>query len=209
MLFFIAHPNGSLDKMPHTFTAKMVIYILQSTISKRLKELKATKKTAFTNTFQAQRHRELTYNSWSMCFLIDLRGSIQSPWRLVRCVQNRGTTTNVFRDFTDYICSDIEMNRVIPTDTHRIFRWDNLSAHHSTYVNQIVTGRAGLEQFLIVPRPPYHPMYGPIEYKICDLTHDMSVHKQPTWDSARLERAVHESAARIGPFNSTFDHCGF
>ena len=136
------------------------------------------------------------------------RGSLQNPRRWVRCVQNGGTTTIVFRDFTDYICNDIETNPVLPTDSHRMFIWDNLDAHHSTYVHQTVTGRGGPVQFSIVPRPPYHPMYGPIEYKICDLTHDMSINKQPEWDSARLERAVYESAQRIGPFNSTFRHCG-
>lgn len=137
-----------------------------------------------------------------------LPGSLQNPRRWVRCIQNGGTTTNVFRDFCDEICTDIENNRVMPTDIHRIFLWDNLPAHHSTYVNQTVTGRGGPVRFSIVARPPYHPCFGPIENKICDLIHDLSINKQPTWDTARLERAVYESAQRIGPFNLTFAHCG-
>lgn len=137
------------------------------------------------------------------------RGSLQNPRRWVRCVQNGGTTVEVFRDFCDYICSDIEQNRIPGTDDHRVFLWDNLRAHHSAYVNQTVTGREGPCQFTIVPRPPYQPKYGPIEYKICDLTHDVRYKKESQWNLARLEQEVRRAAQRIGPFDTTFQHCGY
>jgi hypothetical protein len=90
------------------------------------------------------------------------RGSIENPRRWCKCIQNGGTTINIFRDFV----------APIPVvDNHRIFLWDNLAAHHTAYVHQTVTGRGGNQQFSIVPRPPYMPKYGPIEYKICDITH--------------------------------------
>ena len=138
-----------------------------------------------------------------------LRGGVDNPRRWVRCVQAAGTSINIFRDFVDHICTDIENNPVLPTDQHRVFLWDNLAAHHSAYVHQTVTGRTGAVSFSIIARPPYHPKYGAIEYKICDLTHDLSMTKRPHWDTQRLERAVSESAQRIGPFKSTFDHCGY
>jgi transposase len=65
------------------------------------------------------------------------------------------------------------------TDNHRIFIWDNLAAHHSAYVHQTIAGRDGSRRFSIVARPQYHPKYGPIEYKICELTNILHDRKQP------------------------------
>ena len=137
------------------------------------------------------------------------RGSVQNPRRWVRCIQNGGTTVLVFRDFCEMICSDIELNRIAGTDDHRIMLWDNLNSHHAAYVHQTVTGRMGPCQFTIVPRPPYQPKYGPIEYKICDLTDEVRKKKTGEWDCARLEQEVRAAALRIGPFDSTFAHCGY
>jgi len=53
------------------------------------------------------------------------------------------------------------------------------------------------------------PKYGPIEYKICDLTCEMMKDKMPDWDVPRMEQAIHQSAARIEPFDSTFLHYGY
>ena len=136
-------------------------------------------------------------------------GSLDNPRQWVRCLQNSGTTINHFRDFCDLVCTDIEQNPVMPTDMHRIFIWDNLNSHHANYVNQTVTGRGGNTQFSIVARPPYMPKYGPIEYKICDVSHECMKKKLPDWDMPRLEREVYAAAARIGPFDSTFQHCGY
>ena len=137
------------------------------------------------------------------------RGSVENPRRWVRCIQNGGTTVLVFRDFCEMICRDIETNRIPGTDDHRVMLWDNLNSHHAAYVHQTVTGRTGPCQFTIVPRPPYQPKYGPIEYKICDLTDDIRKRKTREWDSARLEQEVYAAARRIGPFNSSFAHCGY
>ena len=72
-----------------------------------------------------------------------VRGSVERPRRWIRCVRAVGTTTNIFRDFCDYVCTDIETNNIPGTDFHRIFIWDNLAAHHSRYVHSTVTVRAG------------------------------------------------------------------
>jgi hypothetical protein len=137
------------------------------------------------------------------------RGSIENPRRWCKCIQNGGTTINIFRDFVDEICRDIEAAPIPVVDNHRIFLWDNLAAHHSAYVHQTVTGRGGNQQFSIVPRPPYMPKYGPIEYKICDITHDVMKRKLADWDVPTLEREVLRAVQTIGPFNSTFRHCGY
>lgn len=138
-----------------------------------------------------------------------VRGSIQNPRRWVRCVRSVGTTTNIFRDFCDHICTDIETNGHNGTDDHRILMWDNLTAHHAAYVHQTVTGRAGPRRFSIIARPQYHPKYAPIEYKICDVTQKVALEKVEDWDMARLEQAIVNAAMTIGPFDSTFHHCGY
>ena len=96
-------------------------------------------------------------------------GSVERPRRWVRALRGTGTTINVFRDFVDHICHDIEQNGHNGTDDHRIFLWDNLNSHHSPYVHQTVVGREGPRRFNIIARPPYHPEMGPIEYAICEI----------------------------------------
>ena len=140
-----------------------------------------------------------------------VRGSVQNPRRWSRCIQNRGTSNIVFADFCELMCSDIDVNPVVGSDTddHRIFLWDNLSSHHSAYVNQTVTGRTGQNQFTIVPHPPYQPKFGPIEYIIYNLTHNVHMRKGTHWTAARLEQEVQAVVNRIGPFEDTFRHCGY
>ena len=96
-------------------------------------------------------------------------GSVKRPRRWVRALRGTGTTINVFRDFVDHICHDIEQNGHNSTDDHRIFLWDNLNSHHSPYVHQTVVGREGPRRFNIIARLPYHPEMGPIEYAICEI----------------------------------------
>jgi hypothetical protein len=136
-------------------------------------------------------------------------GSVQRPRRWIRCVHGCGTTTNIFRDFCDHVCTEIEQYGVQGTDDHRIFIWDNLAAHHSAYVHQTVTGRDGPCRFSIVARPQYHPKFGPIEYKICELTNIHRMRKQPNWTMQTLENKIYAAATSIETFDSTFVHCGY
>ena len=80
-----------------------------------------------------------------------------------------GTATNIFCSFCDYVCRDIETNHIPGTDLHSILIWDNLAAHHSRYLHNTVANRVSPSNFSIIPWPPYHPKYGPIEYKICEV----------------------------------------
>jgi hypothetical protein len=119
-----------------------------------------------------------------------------------------GMTINIFRIFCDHKCLEIEQFGVPVMDDHCIFLWDNLAAHHSTYVHQMVTGRAGPRQFNIVARPQYHPKFGPIEYNIFELENIIRMKKEPTWTMQELENAIYQAAASIETFDSTFVHCG-
>ena len=73
-------------------------------------------------------------------------------------------TTEIFLDFVDHICMDIEVNGHAGMDDHYVFLWDNLAANHSPIMNNAVYLRVGHRKFSIVCQPPYHPEYGPIEY---------------------------------------------
>ena len=55
------------------------------------------------------------------------RGSVKCPRRWIRCVHATGITTNIFCEFCDYVCWDIETNNIPGTDFQRILIWDNLS----------------------------------------------------------------------------------
>ena len=140
-------------------------------------------------------------------------GSVENPRRWIRIVRAKGTTINVFADFCDYICRDIESAPIPVTDDDRILLWDNLISHHSHYVHQVVTGRPGPPRFSIVARPQYHPKIAPIEYKICTLLGKVRWEKEEDWDMARLEQELRYQAEQIGKnnndFDATFYRCGY
>jgi hypothetical protein len=78
---------------------------------------------------------------------LNVHGSLDCPRHWIRCLQDVGTTTNIFRDFCNYVCWDIKMNNIPGTDAHHIFIWDNLAAHHSAYVHSTATNRDGPSLF--------------------------------------------------------------
>ncbi len=135
--------------------------------------------------------------------------SVMWPQCWIRCVWNFGISTNTFCDFCEYICNDTKVNHIAGTDDQCVFIWDDLSAHHSTYVHARVTVRVGPCHFYIVPRPPYHPKFVPIEYKICDITQQIKLKTEPDWDIAEVEQQSMALTMTIGPFDSTFIHCRY
>jgi hypothetical protein len=96
-------------------------------------------------------------------------GSTMKPRRWVSVTEDN-CTAFVYADFIDSICRDLEVSPAPgDIDDYRIFMWDNLTAHHAPIVAQLVEGRPTANRFDIVPRPPYQPKYGPIEYVFCEL----------------------------------------
>jgi len=85
----------------------------------------------------------------------------------------------------------------------------NLAVHHSRYVHNTVANRVGPSNFSIVPRPPYHPKYGPIEYKVCEVMEKIRVKKEEDWNMNRLEHEILLAANQIERFEETFIHCGY
>jgi hypothetical protein len=181
--FLIAHPDSTQDEMATFVYNKGGALYSKQRISKRLDDLKITKKKASIQAFQALsaevqfwvfthwncppplgilevRRRKLINidkfgamlercnhtSGWALkvfCIRKDgyyghgkkitvlfaikpgdpalaphVYGSVERPWRWIRCLRSKGTTTNVFRDFCELICLDIEMNGIDGMDDH-------------------------------------------------------------------------------------------
>jgi hypothetical protein len=70
-----------------------------------------------------------------------------------------------------------------------------------------ITARTSI--FSIVPRPPYHPKYGPNEYKICEVMGKIWLKKEEDWDMNCLEHEIMLAAYQIISFDKSFQHCGY
>jgi hypothetical protein len=142
-------------------------------------------------------------------------GSIERPGQWIQVVRGSGTTVLVFSQFVTMINQAIETRTLgllqlgIPVDFDRIYLWDNLNSHLSPMVAMVLYGHQGNHQFTSINRPPYQPEYGPIEYKICDLLHELKMASRPNWTTDILEQELQHAAGRIGGFNATFEHCGY
>ena len=146
-------------------------------------------------------------------------GSLQHPGRWIQVVRNAGTTADTFNTFVRMIMASIEartgdqitrgLQNAVEQD--RVFLWDNLKSHLTPLIANTLYAHNGPSCFFqSVPRPPYQPKYGPIEYKICDIVAALKKqsHTQ-SWTTDDLEHEVYAAFAGIGGFDATFDHCGY
>jgi hypothetical protein len=140
-------------------------------------------------------------------------GSAAHPRRWVRINQIAGTTAAEFADFCEWVCSDIEAHPLPNNgDAHRYFLWDNLTSHKAPIVYQTIEGRNHGCSFECVPRPPYQPKYGPIEYVFCELACRLRDMAKDEWSYATLRQEILNITAQLGlngKFDSTFAHCGY
>ena len=140
----------------------------------------------------------------------NLQGSVARPRRWINVRRVSGTTAENYAQDCDAICNSIETGFIPGTDEHRVIMHDNLRAHLTPIVYQTVEARNGPTHFNILQRPAYQPKYGPIEYKICDIIQHMKYQRPPQRMSLdEMEAAIYEAAAQVGPFDSTFAHCGY
>jgi hypothetical protein len=145
----------------------------------------------------------------------NISGSIERPGRWIQVIKGSGTTVQVFAQFIETINTAIEtrsgglLQRGLPVDRDRVYLWDNLNSHLAPMVAMVLYGHQGNHKFTSINRPPYQPKYGPIEYKICDLLHELKMESKPDWTTDILEQEILMAADRIGGFDATFDHCGY
>ena len=64
-------------------------------------------------------------------------------------------------------------------------------------------------RFSLINRALYQLKYKPIEYKICDVIHELEMDSGEDWTTDRLEQELVADVTQIGPFNDVFEHCGY
>ena len=140
-------------------------------------------------------------------------GSVQNPRRWFDIREATGTNAVDFARFSDKVLTELE-TRPAPNDLDddRCLMYDNLSSHLTPIVAQTIEGRPTQNRFYSVPRPPYQPKYGPIEYIFGQIGAALEKRVQPHWKLPDLKTALQDicnSIGRNGGFNNTFDHCGY
>jgi hypothetical protein len=143
----------------------------------------------------------------------NVSGSVQSPRQWFKFLEDGGTTAEVFADFVDEVLTSMEGSG-LNVDLDRTLLWDNLRSHLAPLVTQTVYVRPppASNQFRSVPRPPYMPKYGPIEYAFAELGGRLRQQVQPDWNFAVLRNEVTNVLSSIGNnggFDATFAHCGY
>ena len=105
--------------------------------------------------------------------------SLQNPARWIQVVRGTGTTVEVFAHFVKTIVDSVEERSTVLQQLNLLYKkryllWDNLNSHNSPIVQTGLYGRpVRIVLFYIINCPPYQPKYGPIEYKICNVIHEL------------------------------------
>jgi hypothetical protein len=142
----------------------------------------------------------------------NVAGSIAYPRRWFQFLEEGGTTAEVFAANVDTVLTSMEGSG-LNVDQLRTLMWDNLRSHLAPLVIQTVYLRQPTNSlFRCVPRPPYMPKYGPIEYAFAELGGRLQQLVQPNWNFAILRQVVTNilsELGRNGGFDATFAHCGY
>jgi len=126
-------------------------------------------------------------------------GSVAHPRRWFQVFHTSGTSAFMISNFIDHICRDLEQNPV-PGGLvdERYILYDNLSAHLSPYVAQIMELRDSPNKFMGIARPPYQPKYGPTEYVFCYLAAQLQKMCRPGWSLEDLRIAIEQILSEFG-----------
>ena len=137
------------------------------------------------------------------------RGSIQCPRRWYRILQKKSVTAFEFADFISYMLSNIVTNPVpLQQQPSRTIMFDNLSSHLAPITIQAIDGHpSGL--FDHVPRPPYRPYEGPIEYVFCVLADALNRRCHQIMTTDDLFVAITRIIPNLSHFDNTFIKCGY
>ena len=139
-------------------------------------------------------------------------GSLQRPRKWLRMtVEN--VDQFIFGGFVNEILHNIEQHPVQGGyDDHKVIIWDNLRAHKTPYVTNIIEDRPSTNNFSSIDRPPYCPKIAPIEYIFCELAAELGRRCQRDWTIVDLRRNIIDIVRMIGRdgrLHSTFVHCGY
>lgn len=87
----------------------------------------------------------------------------------------------------------------------RCFIMDNLSAHHSAVIRQMIVG-AGHR---LVFRAPYYPVDSPIEYVFNTIEQRLCEYQYIVTEGDGLRQAINTIITSINHFRDYFIHCGY
>jgi hypothetical protein len=121
--------------------------------------------------------------------------------RWMRISRDSGTTAIDFNNFVNSIC--VAMGAA-PGAPQLCFTWDNLTSHLSPLVVNTVTAHGHLS----VPRAPYHPWDGPIEYIFNRIDQGLQTLLHLIHSEADLYHYIRLIFGTLDQFDATFAHCG-
>ena len=117
-----------------------------------------------------------------------------------------GTSADDFNDFIDDVINGPSGIGAAGGAVPQIdFIWDNLLAHHSAMVVNTVYS-AGHR---IIPRPPYRPFDGPVEFAINTIEQELSRRISHVTTDAQLYTEVQNIVIGLRNLGNYFRHCGY
>jgi hypothetical protein len=122
--------------------------------------------------------------------------------RWVNFVRKPGTSIFDFATFIQRIVDSLPPGTAA---RWRCFIMDNLSAHHSILITQIIHAVG----HRIVFRAPYYPIDGPIEYVFNTIQQELTCELYRVNNNADLERVIQQIINRMTDFQRYFLHCGY
>ena len=136
------------------------------------------------------------------------------PWNLILAIDAQGrcwhrlsrenTNQFVYRDFVQTIMNSLPPQGT-PAFVARTFMHDNLSAHLAATVTNAIVGGG----HHVIPRPPYMPSDGPIEYAINQVQNGLNLRMNSIRNDDDLLVAMNDAIGSLNGLGATFDHCGY
>lgn len=116
-----------------------------------------------------------------------------------RFTQDPGTTAAVFADYIEQLLNLLPENKIF------YFVWDNLNVHLNDIVYNLVTSRG----HYVIPRPPYFPQAGPIEFVFNQIDRRLQENYASISSEDEMIRKMNEILFNLHGIKETFLHCGY
>ena len=123
----------------------------------------------------------LVFESVNANIPVHMDGSIEKPRKWFRLTVDN-VDQFIFGGLVNEILNKIEKHPLPGNyDLHKIIIWNNLRAHKTPFVTNIIEDRESENRFEPVDRPPYIPKLAPIEYVFCELAAELSRQCNRNW----------------------------
>ena len=119
----------------------------------------------------------------------------------------------IFGGLVKEILTNIEIHPVLGNyHDEKFIIWDNLSAHKTPCVTNIIEDKGTPNTFNSIDIPPYTPKIAPMEFIFCELATELSRRCKRDWMIIDLRQNIRNIVRNIGHngrLHSTFVHCGY